>query len=36
MVAYELTQEQIDFMLDFIDMLHLASEDITKKPMPVS
>lgn len=31
------TQEDIDFMLNFIDMLYLGrSEDITAKPMPVS
>lgn len=32
----ELTQEQIDFMLRFIDMLYLGNEDVMKKPLPVS
>lgn len=33
----ELSQQDIDFMLNFIDMLYLGrSEDITAKPMPVS
>lgn len=32
----ELTQEQIDFMLNFIDMLYIGREDITAKPLPVS
>ena len=31
----ELTQEQIDFMLRFIDMLYLGNEEM-KKPLPVS
>lgn len=35
-MTYELTQEQIDFMLRFIDMLYLGNEDVMKKPLPVS
>lgn len=35
--GYTPTKEDIDFMLNFIDMLYLGrSEDITAKPMPVS
>lgn len=37
LTPYTPTQEDIDFMLNFIDMLYLGrSEDITAKPMPVS
>lgn len=37
MQQYTPTQEDIDFMLNFIDMLYLGrSEDITAKPIPVS
>ena len=32
----ELTQEQIDFMLNFIDMLYMRKEDMLTKPLPVS
>lgn len=32
----ELTKEQIDFMLYFIDMLYLGNEDNMRKPLPVS
>lgn len=37
MVTYTPTQEDIDFMLNFIDLLYMArEEDITAKKQPVS
>lgn len=32
----ELTREEIDFMLNFIDMLYIGRDDISRKTLPVS
>lgn len=32
----EMTQEQIDMMLHFIDMIYICREEWAKKPLPVS